>query len=96
MVFRFLFFYLTATKLSIKLGTTRKTIMSKKHFISLGNWIREHNKISVTPGTSRTPFNMEHLETLSEFMRESNPRFNKERWIGFVLGHNGPNGGVIK
>lgn len=58
--------------------------MSKKHFISIGRAIREN-------GT----FTESQLETLSEEFKRINPRFNRSRWIGFIKGENGPNGGTL-
>jgi hypothetical protein len=34
--------------------------------------------------------------TLAEFCRDQNGRFNRERWLGYIAGTNGKNGGAIK
>lgn len=63
--------------------------MTKKHFIALADAIRHHNKY----GPSMQPFNSWHLETLAKALQSMNPRFNPNRWIGYVKGLCGPNGG---
>ena len=35
-------------------------------------------------------------EALAAYLRTTNPRFNRERWLGYVRGENGPGGGAIK
>jgi len=65
--------------------------MSKKHFIALADAIRWHNRN--TPGESPDYFTDSQLNSLAEFCRDSNPRFNKERWLGYIAGECGPNGG---
>ena len=32
--------------------------------------------------------------SLTGYCHEQNPRFNRERWIGYIKGENGPNGGA--
>ena len=64
--------------------------MTKKHFISLANYIKQHNNWS-TP-----KFTDEHIETLARFCNDANPRFDKTRWISYVKGECGPNGGTPK
>ena len=60
--------------------------MSKKHFIALADHIK----------TSTAPFTTEHLEVLAGFCKSQNGRFNRERWLGYIRGENGPNGGKVK
>ena len=70
--------------------------MSKKHFIALADAIRNHNKevecFNIT-GRTRMAFNDEQLRTLADFCKSQNPRFNRERWLGYINGECGPNGG---
>jgi hypothetical protein len=54
--------------------------MTKKHFIALANAMRKYN--SFTP---------EQLEILAQFLAEQNPRFDREGWLGYIAGTNGPN-----
>ena len=64
--------------------------MTKKHFIAIADAIREHNmKIS----TQDKPFEWEHLATLADVFKRLNSDFMKERWIAYVNGQCGPNGG---
>ncbi len=58
--------------------------MTKKHFIRLAEMIKDN-------GT----FDDLQLEVLAMFCHEQNPKFNTSRWIGFIKGQNGPNGGPI-
>lgn len=64
--------------------------MSKKHFIALADAIREHNL------HSDQQFNSWHLDALAAFCLRQNPNFNMNRWIGYVKGQCGKNGGTIK
>lgn len=67
--------------------------MSKKDFIALANAIKEHNRVLDT--RSLAAFRPEHLDTLATFCRMQNPRFKRDRWLGYIAGENGPNGGSI-
>ena len=64
--------------------------MTKKTFIALAKAIQEHNRMDTVP------FNDSHLDTLADFLETQNPRFNRERWLGYIAGTNGPNGGKVK
>ena len=61
-------------------------MMTKKDFIALADALRESNEyISIG------------LEfALCRYMREQNPRFDETRWLGYLRGYCGPNGGKIK
>ena len=69
--------------------------MSKKHFIALANAIRKHNA-SVTAGQSQTPFDGELISTLADFCRSQNFNFKRDRWLAYIAGECGQNGGAIK
>jgi hypothetical protein len=58
--------------------------MTKKHFIAMADAIRAANT-----------FTPEQLNTLADFCRGQNPNFNRERWLGYIAGRNGQNGGRI-
>lgn len=64
--------------------------MTKKHFIRLADAIQIHNKVH------QNKFHKNHLDTLAMFCREQNPRFNEDRWLSYIKGECGPNGGAIK
>lgn len=60
--------------------------MSKKHFIALADFIKRKDQL----------FNEPAIYALAEFCQEQNPQFKRERWLGYVRGTNGKNGGEIK
>ena len=67
-------------------------MMTKKDFIALADAIRRHNKTRF-PGDG---FTQDQLgNTLAAFCKTCNPRFNRERWLGYIRGECGPNGGAI-
>jgi hypothetical protein len=61
--------------------------MSKKHFIALADFIRDRLDIV---------FDAKSIIALADFCQSQNPRFNRRRWLGYIGGANGPNGGEIK
>ncbi len=65
-------------------------MMTKKDFIALADAIREHN----AGPEDRGDFDDGHLDTLERFCCNNNPRFNRERWLGYIRGDCGPNGGA--
>jgi len=66
--------------------------MSKKDFIALADMIRTHNREFL----ENYRFNEMHLIALAEWCREQNPRFMRERWLDYIAGKCGKNGGAIK
>lgn len=36
------------------------------------------------------------IEYVADFLQRVNPSFNRARWIGYIKGECGPNGGVIR
>lgn len=64
----------------------------KKHFIALADIIKTHNPIYDAP---ENRFNDAQIQTLAEFCEMSNPRFNRERWLAYIAGECGPNGGKV-
>lgn len=62
--------------------------MTKKHFIALADAIKEHNNMIHT-----NHFTEDQLNTLAEFCRQQNVFFDRDRWMGYIAGTNGPNGG---
>lgn len=67
--------------------------MTKKHFIALADMIREHNNCAATKDGIFDKFTEMQLIALAEFCRDSNPRFNRSRWLAYIAGECGPNGG---
>ena len=68
--------------------------MSKKHFIALADAIRDHNRIAINNG--EIPFTPDQIDILAHFCRMQNGQFNRERWLGYIAGENGPCGGTVK
>lgn len=66
--------------------------MTKKHFIALADAIISANRFD-SKWTLRDSFSVNQLEILADFCQEQNPQFNRERWIGYIKGENGKNGG---
>jgi hypothetical protein len=63
--------------------------MTKKDFIKLADYIRDGAKYA------DTPFTAAQIDHLANFCHEMNPRFNRERWLGYIAGENGPSGGKV-
>lgn len=63
--------------------------MSKKHFIALADVIRREQ-------TQNARFSDVQLETLASFCKNQNPAFNRERWLSYIRGECGQNGGAVK
>ncbi|MBO0695598.1 MAG: hypothetical protein J2P56_05795, partial [Verrucomicrobia bacterium] len=63
--------------------------MTKKHFIQMADYVREHN----THPDRGVHFTDGQIRTLAEFCYAQNPRFNRERWLSYIKGECGPNGG---
>ena len=61
--------------------------MTKKHFIALADAIKEYQN------KGRNLFNEDQIEILGRFCKSQNPAFNKERWLDYISGKCGPNGG---
>lgn len=68
--------------------------MTKKHFIALADMIKAQNDI--IQGHTSTKFNYKQVEVLADFCAYQNPRFNRERWIAYINGECGKNGGKVK
>jgi len=65
--------------------------MSKKHFIELADKIRWANLHK-----GHEVFSQEAIEYLASFCASQNPMFNKSRWLAYIAGECGPNGGAVK
>jgi len=61
--------------------------MTKKHFIALADLIKAHG---FTYGSETQVISVERL---ADFLAEQNPKFNRERWLGYIADTNGKNGG---
>ena len=83
--------------------------MTKKHFIELADWLRMPGMI---PASVREAVGLHVNETLQDaitaevmavltrdlarFCKTQNARFDTDRFIGYVRGECGPNGGRVK
>ncbi len=64
--------------------------MTKKHFIALADVLRN---LSTSDDGSSVEY-MGLVDELAVFCAQQNPRFNRERWINYITGQCGPNGGA--
>ena len=62
--------------------------MTKQHFIALADMIRGNR--------DATGFTPDAIMLLSYWCAGQNPRFNRERWLGYIAGECGKNGGKVK
>jgi len=68
--------------------------MSTKDFIALADAIRSYNRYAASDNRPR--FGIEHLDCLADFCRSQNSNFMRGRWMDYIDGECGPNGGAIK
>ena len=61
--------------------------MSKKNFIRLADYLKDTSNYC-------EPFTKAQIEHLANFCHEQNPNFKRERWIAYIAGECGPNGGA--
>lgn len=66
--------------------------MTKKHFIALADTIRYQNERRASAGLPPA-FDVPAIDYLAGFCQDQNPSFNKTRWINYINGKCGPNGG---
>ena len=59
--------------------------MSKKHFVALANLIRSTR--------ASHEWTEKQIHELASFLDGQNPRFNRKRWLEYIAGTVGPNGG---
>lgn len=78
--------------------------MTKKHFIALADYIRQTRPSGQGNPVAESDLHYigervqwEYMrDQLADFCQSQNPRFNRERWIGYINGTNGKNGGKVK
>lgn len=66
--------------------------MTKRQFIAMADAISYHNRHRL--GSDR--FSDDQIAVLADFCKSQNPNFDRERWLGYIEGTNGPNGGKRK
>lgn len=69
--------------------------MTKKHFIALADVLAARLNICPLSGPERTTVQSVILQ-LADFCAAQNPQFNRERWLGYIAGTVGKNGGKVK
>ena len=78
--------------------------MTKSSFIALADMIREHDKrvanhdnpCAVRYMDPDVPaFHPAQIEALASFCASQNPNFNRERWLDYIAGKCGKNGGKV-
>ena len=68
--------------------------MTKQQFIALADTIRNANSIvSADTGEPIEHFTRHAILELAEFCARQNPAFNRSRWLDYIAGKCGPNGG---
>lgn len=72
--------------------------MTKKNFIALADAIKDRRLSSRALDVCSNfaePFSPRQLELLANFCESQNPAFNRARWLGYIAGTNGKNGGAL-
>ena len=64
--------------------------MTKKDFIALADMIRSYNSPPCVP------FSEHQIAALADFCASQNPNFKRDRWLDYIAGKCGKNGGAIK
>ena len=67
--------------------------MSKKHFIALADALREQKPAPHWDANKHVQWNQD-VKAIADVCAASNPQFNRARWMDYVNGLCGPNGGV--
>lgn len=69
--------------------------MTKKHFIALADAIRKFNLTAKENGFG-IGFTAMQTDALADFCASQNRHFKRERWLGYIAGTNGKNGGKVR
>jgi len=68
--------------------------MTKKNFVALADVISSLTVYEDSGGLSNTNIDREEMiQALARFCQSQNPNFNRERWLAYIAGECGPNGG---
>ena len=71
-----------------------RVLMTKKHFIALADMIRDFNADAESIGQRK--FDANQIELMAAFCKQQNYQFNESRWLSYIAGECGPNGGAVK
>lgn len=77
--------------------------MSKKHFIELADCLKALRPEFATSTTAESRIAqashmsqwLSTVEELAKFCARHNSSFNRERWLDYIAGNCGPNGGKV-
>ncbi len=70
--------------------------MSKQDFVALADSIRQHNVRAKEPHWDKTKLTEDQIDMLADFCARQNPAFKRERWMDYIAGWCGKNGGKVK
>jgi len=77
------------------LPSKKQSVMTKKHFIALADAVKEENNRCRFYNLPET-FNHDSIVTLGSFCLRQNSAFNQRRWLDYIAGKCGKNGGRVK
>jgi hypothetical protein len=69
--------------------------MTKKVLIALADAIREFNRKTSHPNRAHEALTPAAIEMLADFCKSQNSAFKYDRWLGYIAGTNGKNGGKV-
>lgn len=69
--------------------------MTKKNLIALADAIRTHNAQLSCISNARDIFTNSQLTVLADFCATQNPNFDRQRWLDYIAGNCGKNGGKV-
>lgn len=69
--------------------------MTNKHFIALADAIRAHDAQLSCIANARDTFTNSQLAILADFCAAQNPNFDRQRWLDYIAGNCGKNGGKV-
>ena len=67
--------------------------MTKKDFIALADDLKSYNRKMEGTGEE---FSRIQIDFLADCLKAQNSAFNRERWLGYIAGTCGKNGGAVK
>lgn len=68
--------------------------MTKRNFITLAEYLND-DALRIYCGLKDSKVDANRLrEHLANFCHSQNPAFKRERWLGYIAGTNGKNGGA--
>jgi len=68
--------------------------MSKKHFIKIAEILKASLEATSVPASPERHVR-EIINDFAEYFAKENPNFNRDRWLGYIAGENGPSGGRV-